>query len=104
MLERLAVGSVPAAITKTDRKTAMNKAEPLCDLRFLAAQYQRATAADRASDSSFNLTFRPLGAAPTIFAVAGKDGVQFAAELDVLAALIRARVIRARVDGEETSQ
>jgi hypothetical protein len=57
-----------------------------------------------ASDSSFNLTFRPLGAAPTSFAVAGKDGLQFAAELDVLAALIRARVIRARGDGEENSQ
>jgi hypothetical protein len=105
MLKRSAVGSVPAdTIPKTDRKTAMNKAEPLCDLRFLAAEYQRAKATDRVSDSSFNLTFRPLGAAPTSFTVAGKDGVQFAAELDVLAALIRARVIRARVDGEEKPQ
>jgi hypothetical protein len=33
--------------------------------------------------------------------VAEKNGEQFAAELDVLAALIRARVIRARVEGEE---
>jgi hypothetical protein len=35
--------------------------------------------------------------------VAEKNGEQFAAELDVLAALIRARVIRARIDGEETA-
>jgi hypothetical protein len=35
------------------------------------------------------------------FSVAEKNGEQFAAELDVLAALIRARVIRARVDAEE---
>jgi len=32
-----------------------------------------------------------------------EDGDQFAAELDVLAALVRARVIRARVDGEEAA-
>jgi hypothetical protein len=80
----------------------MNKAEPLCDLRFLAAQYQTAKA-DPASGSSFEVSFRPLGAAPSKFTVAGKDGEQFAAELDVLAAIIRARVIRARVDGEEKS-
>jgi hypothetical protein len=35
------------------------------------------------------------------FSVAEKNGEHFAAELDVLAALIRARVIRARVDAEE---
>jgi hypothetical protein len=35
--------------------------------------------------------------------VAEKDGEQFGAELDVLAALVRARVIRARVDGEEAA-
>jgi hypothetical protein len=81
----------------------MNKAEPLCDLRFLAAQYQIATAADHASGCSFEVSFRPLGAAPSKFTVAGKDGEQFAAELDVLAAIIRARVIRARVDGEDES-
>jgi hypothetical protein len=33
--------------------------------------------------------------------MAEKNGEQFAAELDVLAALIRARIIRARVEGEE---
>jgi hypothetical protein len=46
MLENLAGGSAPAAIIpKIDRKTAVSRTEPLCDLRFLAAQYQRAAAA-----------------------------------------------------------
>jgi hypothetical protein len=35
------------------------------------------------------------------FSIAEKNGEQFAAELDVLAALVRARVIRARVESEE---
>jgi hypothetical protein len=79
----------------------MNKAEPLCDLRFLAAQYQIAKPGDRTSESSFQVSFRPLGSAAIVFVVAVKDGEQFAAEIDVLAAIIRARVIRARVDDEE---
>jgi hypothetical protein len=46
-------------------------------------------------------SIRPLAAAKHMFSVAEKSGERFAAELDVLAALIRARVIRARFDGEE---
>ena len=80
----------------------MNKAEPLCDLRFVKAEYQLAGAADRASNNSFHISFRPLSGDPQTFSVVEKNGEQFAAELDVLAAIIRARVIRARVDGEET--
>ena len=60
----------------------MNKAEPLCDLRFVKAEYR-------------------LAGGKHTFSMAEKNGEQFAAELDVLAALIRARIIRARVEGEE---
>jgi hypothetical protein len=78
----------------------MDKAEPLCDLRFVKAEYQLAKPAGRSPENSFEISFRPLAGGPTTFAVAEKNGEQFAAELDVLAALIRARVIRARIDGE----
>jgi hypothetical protein len=47
------------------------------------------------------ISIRPLDGGLQTFSVAEKNGEQFTAELDVLAALIRARVIRARVDGEE---
>jgi hypothetical protein len=44
---------------------------------------------------------RPLAGGKHTSSVAEKNGEQFAVELDALAALIRARVIRARVDDEE---
>jgi hypothetical protein len=81
----------------------VNKAEPLCDLRFVKAEYRLAGAADRALNNSFHVSFRSLSGGPQTFSVEEKNGEQFAAELDVLAALIRARVIRARIDGEETA-
>jgi hypothetical protein len=80
----------------------VNKAEPLCDLRFVKAEYQLAKPAGPSEENSFLVTFRPLTGGSNSFSMAEKDGEQFAAELDVLAAIIRARVIRARVDGEET--
>jgi hypothetical protein len=79
----------------------MDKAEPLCDLRFVKAEYQLAKPAGRPPENSFEISFRPLAGGPTTFAVAEKNGEQFSAELDVLAALVRARVIQARIDGEE---
>jgi len=79
----------------------VNKAEPLCDLRFLKAKYRLARPADEVPENSFDISMRPLNGDPRTFSVAEKNGEQFAAQLDVLAALIRARVIRARVDGEE---
>jgi hypothetical protein len=81
----------------------VNKAEPLCDLRFVKAEYQLAKPAGQLPDNSFLVVFRPLAGGSSSFSVAEKDGEQFAAELDVLAALVRARVIRARVDGEEAA-
>jgi hypothetical protein len=55
----------------------------------------------RCRRNSLDISIRPLDGGLQTFSVAEKNGEQFAAELDVLAALIRARVIRARVDGEE---
>lgn len=80
----------------------MDKAEPLCDLRFVKAEYQLAKPAGQLVTNSFLVTFRPLAGGSNAFSIAEKDGEQFAAELDVLAAVVRARVIRSRVDGEET--
>ena len=79
----------------------MDMSEPLCDLRFVKAEYQSGKPADRLSESCFQVSILPLGDAPRSFSVAEKNGEQFAAELDVLAAHIRARVMRARLHGEE---
>lgn len=81
----------------------MNKAEALCDLRFVKAEYQLAQPAGKLSENSFRISFQPLAGGSNSFSVAEKEGEQFAAELEVLAALVRARVTRARVDGEETA-
>lgn len=78
----------------------MNNAEPLCDLRFVKAGYQPG---GQSSENSFQVSFQPRAGGSHNFSVAEKDGEQFGAELDVLAALVRARVIRARVDGEEAA-
>ena len=80
----------------------MNNAEPLCNLRFLQAEYRPARPSDETPEHSFDISVRPLNSGPKRFSVAEKNGEQFAAELDVLAALIRARVIRARVESEES--
>ena len=81
----------------------MDKAEPLCDLRFVKAEYQLARPAGQSSQNWFQVSFQPRAGGSLGFSVAEKDGDQFAAEPDVLAALVRARVIRARVDGEEAA-
>ena len=60
--------------------------------RFVKAEYQLAKTAGRSP--RFEVSFRPLAGGPTTFAVAEKNGERFSAELDVLAALVRARVIR----------
>ena len=79
----------------------MNKAEPFCDLRFIKAEYRLARPTDEAPENLFDISIRPLAGSKLTFSVAEKNGEQFAAELDVLAAIIRARIIRARVEGEE---
>jgi hypothetical protein len=79
----------------------MKTAEPLCDLRFVKAEYRLARPTDEMPEAFFDISIHPLAGGKYPFSMAEKNGEQFAAELDVLAALIRAKVIRARVDGEE---
>jgi len=82
----------------------MDKNEPLCDLRFLTAEYKAAKPKDQSHESHFQIGIRPSDRGPLQFDVDEKNGEQFAAELDVLAAIIRARVIRARLRGEERDE
>ena len=79
----------------------MNKPEPLCDLRFIKAEYRLAQPTDEAPENLFDISIRPLAGSKHTFSMAEKNGEQFVAELDVLAAIIRARIIRGRVEGEE---
>jgi hypothetical protein len=69
----------------------MDKAEPLCDLRYVKAEYQVADPTDRSSEGCFRIKILLSGKESST--VAEKNGEQFAAELDALAALIRARVM-----------
>ena len=81
----------------------MDDAEPLCDLRYVKAEYELAKSLERSSESCFRIRIRSSTGEFHAFSVTEKSGEQFAAELDVLAALIRARVIRARLIGEESN-
>jgi hypothetical protein len=81
----------------------MDKAELLCDLRFVKAEYRLTLPTDEAPENFFDISIRPLAGGKHMFSILESNGEQFAAELDVLAALVRARVIRARVDGEEAA-
>jgi len=79
----------------------MNKTEPLCDLRFVKAGYRLARSTEEAPQNFFDISIGVLAGGKHTFSVAEKNSDQFAAKLNVLAALIRARVFRARVDWEE---
>lgn len=79
----------------------MNNAEPLCNLRFIKAEYRCGVPTEEATEAFFDISIGPRSDGKDTFSVAEKNGDQFTAELDALAALIRARAIRARVDGEE---
>jgi len=79
----------------------MNNAEKLCDLRFVKAAYRLARPTDQIPENFFDVMIDALTGGKHTFSIAENNGEQFAAELDVLAAIIRARIIRARVDSEE---
>lgn len=74
----------------------MNTAEPLCDLRMIKADYRMVEEAGRASHRCFRITVVP-DAQQVQFDVTEDNGELFAAELEALAAIIRSRVIRARI-------
>ena len=74
----------------------MSTPEVLCDLRMIKADYRSAGQNDRNSGHCFQITVIP-DRQEVKFAIPEEDGELFAAELEALAAIIRARVIRARL-------
>lgn len=75
----------------------MNMAEPLCNLRMIKADYRFVGRADHQSHHCFRITVLP-GDEEKQFDIAVENGELFAAELDTLAAIIRSRVVRARIE------
>ncbi|WP_068015140.1 hypothetical protein [Rhodoplanes sp. Z2-YC6860] len=78
----------------------MDTPEPLCDLKMIKANYRFVCHKDREPDYCFQI--RVLSQNQEMqFDVSEQDGELFAAELEVLAAIVKARLIRARLVGEE---
>ena len=80
----------------------MNAPEPLCDLKMIKADYRLVSHKDREPDHCFRIRVLPHNQEMQ-FDVPEKTGELFAAELEALAAIIRSRVIRARLIGEESN-
>lgn len=80
----------------------MNAPEPLCDLKMIKADYRLVSHKDREPDYCFRIRVLP-NKQEMQFDVPEKTGELFAAELEALAAIIRSRVIRARLIGEESN-
>ena len=78
----------------------MNAPEPLCDLKMIKADFRLVSHKDREPDRCFRIRVVPHSQEMQ-FDIPEKSAELFAAELDVLAAIIRSRVIRARLIGEE---
>jgi len=76
--------------------------EQLCDLQMVKADYGAFDGNDGKSNYCFRITL--VSSKQSLpFDVREKEGELFAAELEALAAIIRSRVIRARMIGEERS-
>jgi hypothetical protein len=80
----------------------MSAPEPLCDLKMIKADYRLVSHKDREPDHCFRIRVMP-NKQEMQFDVPEKNGELFAAELETLAAIIRSRVIRARLIGEESN-
>jgi hypothetical protein len=78
----------------------MDTPELLCDLRMIKADYRLVRHKDRDADHCFRIRVIPEKL-EIQFDVSEENGELFAAELDALAAIIRARVIRARLVANE---
>ena len=81
----------------------MANTELLCDLAFVTADYEVTQATDLPSANRFRVRIHPSTNESHTFMISEKNGEQFASELDVLSAIIRAKVIRARISGEEAA-
>jgi hypothetical protein len=80
----------------------MDTTEPLCDLEMIKAVYRSNNTEGREPDHRFRIDVMASGQ-KVQFDVPEKEGEAFAAELETVAAVIRSRVIRARIIGEESS-
>ena len=76
--------------------------EPLCDLEMIKADYRLVSHRDRKPDHFFRIRVIP-DKQEIQFDVPEKRGELFAAELEAVAAIIRSRVIRAKLIGEESN-
>ena len=78
----------------------MSQREPetICDLPFVSAEFRWVESAKYGAGDKFRVRFRRPGDAPVgQFDVEFDNAQQFAAELEALAALIRARSLRAGI-------
>jgi hypothetical protein len=80
----------------------MTAPEPLCDLEMIKADYGLVSHKDRKRDYCFRIRIIP-NKQEMQFDVPEGRGELFAAELEALAAIIRSRVIRAKLIGEESN-
>lgn len=84
------------------KQSKLKALEPLCDLQMVKAEYG-VTGEESSSGHYFRVQIK--GAKQTISVDVREDeGEVLAAELDVLATIIRKRVVRARTNGEESNQ
>lgn len=70
--------------------------EDICDLPMVRAEFRWIEHRNRPASNGFRILFRPAGGSQGQIDVDEATAHQFAAELDALAALIRARLLRAR--------
>ena len=73
-------------------------AELLCDMDYVTAEYERAAASGPSSAPSFRISLHVGGYETCMFEIDVNNGAHFVAELEVLAALIRARTLKAQLD------
>ena len=78
----------------------MNAPETLCDLKILKADYRSATDKSHSSNHVFRIS-ATTGGAEMHFDISEREGELFAAELETLAAIVRARAIRAQELAEQ---
>jgi hypothetical protein len=95
-----AVPAGPIGKAPTMTEPQLTAREPLCDLQMVKAEYGTSAGKDGKPGQWFRIKL--VSTRQTVsFDISEPDGEQFAAELEALAAIIRSRVIRARMIGEE---
>ncbi|PZO51191.1 MAG: hypothetical protein DCF16_11630 [Alphaproteobacteria bacterium] len=73
-------------------------AELLCDMDYIRAEYERAAVSGSASTPYFRISLRKDGSDTCTVEIDVNDGPHFVAEMEVLAALIRARTLKAQIN------